>query len=74
MRTRAEHARCSDIISTGDSNAIILVINGAVLDPDITAGFDAKTIGVVRRVLAAAEGVGGVPCSVVHEDVADCEV
>lgn len=74
MRTRAKHAGCSDVVATRDSNTIILVIHSAVLDSDIAAGLDAESIGVVRSVLAAAEGVGGIASSVVHEDVADREV
>jgi len=80
LSSRARHSSDSDICPTGNSNAIILVLDNSVRQNDVIARGEIESIGVVCSSLASTGGVWCVAGGVVEGEtgkehaIASCHV
>jgi hypothetical protein len=74
VTTRAVDVVNGNLGSTSDSNAVILVINGDVLQSDIVTSRDVETVTVVSSGVVTASAIGLIASGVVQSQTRNGEV
>lgn len=74
VATRAVHIVNNNLGSTGNCNTVILVVNLDILQGNIVAGRDIKSIAVVGCGLAAAGRIRLVSCGVVQDKTREDDI
>lgn len=74
MAARAVHVGHGDLGAGRHGYTVVLVVHGNVAQRDVVGGTNIKPVRVVRCGQAIADGVGGVTCTVIQEEVGEGEV
>lgn len=69
MSAGAVHAIHSDVVSTGDSYTVILIVDGIIVDQCVVGRTHIEAVGIVSGGKASAESIWGIPGPVIQEQV-----